>query len=445
VNAAPSEAVPEIAPDAPLPALPPTLAETVHDVIVIGAGVIGLSIALRLLLADPARRVLVIDREGIAAGASRGNAGAYAFSDIQPLASPGILRQVPRWLLDPLGPLALRPAYLPRIAPWLWRFWRASQPSRVAASTMAQVALNRLSAQATPRLLAAIGAQAMLHEDGNLHLYESEFEWRASLPGWQQRAAHGIAFEHAHGPQAIAKWQPGLGPALVAATFVPGWATIDDPHRLVRRIAAHCIARGARLHRAAAHSLVPGSETVTLQLSEGPALRARQVVVAAGAWSHRLARTLGERIPLETERGYNTTLPPGAFDLRRQLTFPGHGFVVTPIAGGVRVGGAVELAGLQAPPDYRRSDALLAKAQRFLPALRVEGGTPWMGLRPSLPDSLPAIGAARDEPRVLYAFGHGHLGLTQSAATAEIVVALAEGRDPGLDLRPFGPQRFGRG
>ncbi len=434
----------------PLPAvvddaLPPLApGENEADIAVIGAGVVGLSVALRLAQAGPARRIVVIDRVGIAAGASRGNAGAYAYSDIQPLASPGILRQVPRWLLDPLGPLSLQPRYLPRIAPWLWRFWRASQPARVAAGTAAQAALNRLAAEATPRLLASIDALAWLHEDGNLHLYESEAEWRASLPGWEERAAHGIAFEHAQGVPAIARWQPGLSPQLVAATFVPRSATIEDPHRLVQRIAAVAAGLGVNLRRASATALQPGPSAVSVALADGRALRAGHVVVAAGAWSHHLARTLGERFPLEAERGYNTTLPPGAFDLRRQLTFPGHGFVVTPIAGGVRVGGAVELAGLQAPPNYRRSEALLAKATRFLPGLRAEGGTQWMGFRPSLPDSLPAIGPARGDARVLYAFGHGHLGLTQSAATAEIVVALLEGRDPGLDLQPFSAQRFGR-
>ena len=423
----------------PLRSLAPD--ESAADIVVIGAGIIGLTIALRL--AQTGHQVCVIDRDGVAAGASRGNAGAYAFSDIQPLASPGILRQVPRWLLDPLGPLALRPQYLPQIAPWLWRFWRASRPAHVAASTAAQVALNRLSAAATPRLLASIDALPMLHEDGNLHLYESEAEWRASLPGWQLRTEYGIAFEHAHGAAAIAKWQPGLSPGLVSATFVPGWATIEDPHQLVQLIAARGAALGVRLRRAQALALKPCVEGIVVALAEGRTLLAQRVVVAAGAWSHELTRTLGERIPLETERGYNTTLPRGAFALKRQLTFPGHGFVVTPIAGGVRVGGAVELAGLRAPPDYRRSEALLVKARRFLPGLRGEGGTQWMGFRPSLPDSLPAIGPARDDARVLYAFGHGHLGLTQSAATAEIVEALIAGRDPGLDLRPFSPWRFG--
>jgi D-amino-acid dehydrogenase len=429
--------------DEALPPLAP--GDTEADVAIIGAGVIGLSIALVLAQADASRRIVVIDREGIAAGASRGNAGAYAFSDIHPLASPGIVRQVPRWLLDPLGPLALRPSYLPRLAPWLWRFWRASRPERFAAATAAQAALNRFSAEATPRLLTSIGARSMWHEDGNLHLYESDAEWRASLPGWQERAAHGIAFEHAQGPaahEAIARWQPGLSPRFVAATFVPGWATIDDPLGLVQRIAAAAAARGVQLRRAAAAALVPTEAAVQVRTAGAGQLQVRQVVLAAGAWSHRLAATLGERIPLETERGYNTTLPPGAFDLRRQLTFPGHGFVVTPIAGGVRVGGAVELAGLDAPPNFARSDALLAKAKRFLPGLRTEGASRWMGFRPSLPDSLPAIGRARSDPRVIYAFGHGHLGLTQSAATAQIVAALVAGAALSLDLRPFDPRRF---
>ncbi len=426
----------------PAPPLNDEEARAGAEVVVIGAGIIGASIALRL--ADRGHRVLVIDRSGVAAEASRGNAGAYAFSDILPLASPGILRQLPRWLLDPLGPLSLRPSYLPRIAPWLWRFWRASRPGPLAASTLAQVALMRLSAQETPALLALAEALPMLRSDGNLHLYESEDEWRASLPGWTLRAEHGIAFEHLHGAAAITVLQPGLSPSLCAATFVPGWQTIDDPWVLAQRIAAAFEQRGGRIRRAAATALVPEAEGVAVQLADGRAVRSARVVLAAGAWSHHLARMLGDQVPLETERGYNTTLPPGAFDLRRQLTFGGYGFVVTPIAGGVRVGGAVELAGLDAPPNYARADALLAKARRFLPALKVEGGTRWMGFRPSLPDSMPVIGTSPGDDRVIYAFGHGHLGLTQSAATASLVLALVEGQAPALDLRAFRPARFKR-
>ena len=414
--------------------------------VVVGAGIIGTSIAFRLR--QQGHDVLLLDRSCVAAEASRGNAGACAYSDILPLASPGIIRQAPRWLLDPLGPLSIPPAYLPRIAPWLWRFWRASRPDRVAANTQAQVALMGLAAQAMPRLVRDIGASDQLHTDGNLHLYESPAELEASLPGWQVRAEHGIAFEHLHGAAAIAHWQPGLSRSIVAATWVPGWQRIDDPQRLCEQVAGAFVNAGGRLRRANVRALLPSAAGIELQIDSGQKLRAQQVVVAAGAWSHHLARSLGQRIPLETERGYNTTLPPGAFALRRQLTLGGHGFVITPIAGGVRVGGAVELGGLDAAPNYRRAQALLDKAKRFVPGLKIEGGTQWMGFRPSLPDSLPVIGPAPGEPRVLYAFGHGHLGLTQSAATAELVAGLAASAQPGIELRafdmhPFSAARFG--
>jgi D-amino-acid dehydrogenase len=291
-------------------------------------------------------------------------------------------------------------------------------------------------------MFADAGASDMLHGDGVLHLYESEAELAASQPGWQARADHGIAFTHLRGPEAIAELQPGLSPALVAATFVPGWMTVGDPQVVTETLARHFEQRGGRIRRADAAALARGTDGVAVQLRDGRNLLAQRVVVAAGAWSHRLARTLGDHIPLETERGYNTTLPAGAFALKRQLTFGGHGFVVTPLDCGVRVGGAVELAGLDAPPNYARAATMLAKAKRFMPGLRTEGGTQWMGFRPSLPDSLPAIGPATADARVVYAFGHGHLGLTQAAATARLVADILADRPLPLDLSPFRPQRF---
>jgi D-amino-acid dehydrogenase len=165
-------------------------------------------------------------------------------------------------------------------------------------------------------------------------------------------------------------------------------------------------------------------------------------VLAAGAFSHHLARTAGVKIPLETERGYNTTLPAGAVDLRCQVTFGGHGFVISKLSSGIRVGGAVELGGLKLPPNYARADAMLTKAKRFLPALDTSNGVQWMGFRPSMPDSLPAIGQLPGQPNTICAFGHGHLGLTQSAGTAEIVADLLVAAAPRVDLTPFAPSRF---
>ncbi|MGQ3210130.1 NAD(P)/FAD-dependent oxidoreductase [Shinella sp.] len=408
-------------------------------VVVIGAGVVGLSAAI----AAQARglSVTVLEREAPAAGASAGNAGAFAFTDILPLASPGILKKAPKWLLDPLGPLSIPPSYALQIAPWMFRFWRACSARHVAHSTAAQTALMDLSKAALEPFLTETGTITMLRKEGNLQVYESQAELNASLPGWKAREAHGVEFRHMDA-SAMADIQPGLAPRFTHGTFTPGWYSIADPKLYTLALADHFRAKGGTIERAEVSSLHPIEGGVEIRTADGRTLRAQNVVLAAGAFSHQVARSLGESIPLETERGYNTTLPPDAFDLRTQVTFGGHGFVVTRLSTGIRVGGAVELGGLKLPPNFRRSEAMLEKARSFLPGLKPAGGVQWMGFRPSLPDSLPAIGRARATPRVVYAFGHGHLGLTQSAGTARLVADLLTNDRTAIDIAAFSPQRF---
>lgn len=412
------------------------------DVAIIGAGIIGIATAYKLQ--EAGRAVVLIDRRGVAEEASRGSAGGFAFSDVLPLATSNILRKLPRWLRDPLGPLTIPPAYVLQITPWLLRFWRAGWPDKVEASIKAQSALMRLSASEMASLVSGAGLQNLVRSDGVLELYESKAELAASEPGWAARRRQGIGFEHVHGAD-LAALQPGLSPCIVAGTFVPQWQTVSDPYDFATAIAEAVWRRGGRMVRGEVVGIEPSAAQVTLRFADGTSVVARDVVVAGGAWSRGLARRLGDRIPLETERGYNTTLPPGSFDLRRQLTFGGHGFVVTSLSSGIRVGGAVELGGLKLPPNYARAEAMLKKAKAFLPDLKIDGGRQWMGFRPSLPDTLPAIGRSRTSPRVVYAFGHGHLGLTQSAATGRLVTELLTGATPSIDLAAFSPQRFSRG
>jgi D-amino-acid dehydrogenase len=409
------------------------------DVVIVGGGIIALAATQKLLAAG--RRVTLIERKGIAQGASYGNAAAFAFSDILPLAASGKIRQVPKWLIDPLGPLSIPPAYALKIAPWLWHFWRAGWPDRIQHSIAAQGALMRLAEPEMASLVEAAGLGGMVRHDGSLELYESEAEFTASLPGWQARAAHGVGFEHVGGER-LAELQPGLSPAFVAGTFVPGWQTVSNPYDFALALARAVQARGAQFLRGEVTSVAAAGAGVAIGLAGGRSLKSAAAVIAAGAWSRRLTDPLGDRLPLETERGYNTTLPPGAFDVRRQLIFGGHGFVITPLANGLRVGGAVELGGLDLPPNFKRSEAMLAKAVRFLPGLKPEGGQQWMGFRPSLPDSLPVIGPSRASPRIVYAFGNGHLGLTQSAGTGRLVRELVCGETPSIDVSPFSAARF---
>jgi D-amino-acid dehydrogenase len=408
------------------------------DIAVIGAGIVGICVAA--FLAEAGRAVTVIDRTGICEETSSGNAAAFAFSDVLPLAQKGMLRNLPKWLLDPLGPLAIPPSYLPRLLPWLYRFWRAGQGGYEGALA-AQASLMRLAEAEWTALMERSGTRSMLREDGSLELYESEAEFNASLPGWSARERHGIGFRHVAGAE-LTELQPGLSPRFIKGTFVPGWKTVADPKYLGKAVWKYAEGKSATFIKGKVVEATSSGDGTSIRLEDGRALHPRILIVASGAWSHPWARSFGNTIPLETERGYNTTLPLDAFDVKRQLIFSGHGFVVTPLKTGLRVGGAVELAGLDRPPNFARSKAMLEKACLFLPGLKTQGGREWMGFRPSLPDSLPIIGRARSAANVYYAFGHGHLGLTQAAATGRLIRDLVSGEAPPIDLSPFRPSRF---
>ncbi len=410
------------------------------EIIVIGAGIIGITSAIELQAKGA--QVTVLDKTGVAAGASQGNAGAFAFSDAAPVASPGIIRKAPKWFLDPLGPLSVPLPYAIPILPWMYRFLRASRPDQVKTGIEALTTLMTVSRNRLVSFMEETGTHNMLRQHGNLQLYENRKSFDVNMPCWHARAKRGVKFTALTDPDQIAEYQPGIDRRFVAAVATNDWYGISDPKDYTVQLGEFFKSRGGKVVIAEAVALQSGSERVSVKLEDGTELSADHIVVSAGAWSHHLAKTIGDNIPLETERGYNTTLPVGAFDLKRQLSFEEHGFVVTPLSSGIRVGGAVELGGLKLPPNYRRADALLQKAKNFLPELNTEGGRQWMGFRPSLPDSIPVIGHATKSNRITYAFGHGHLGLTQSAGTAKLVADLVMDVENDIDLTPYSPRRF---
>lgn len=409
------------------------------DVVVIGAGIVGVMAAH--YLQESGRAVLLLDRDEVAAGASAGNAGILAFPEIIPIPSPGIMWKAPKWLLDPLGPLSLPPAYALSIAPWLWRFWRASSKKTFERGIAVQTRLMKLAAAEMDRVRAIGELASFFTHTGTLDLYDSEASFNAATHDWLEKEKAGFQFTSVDRAE-IDRLQPGLAPQFRHAMYSPAGIQVNDPKGLTRAVADLVVARGGQYRKGEVADIAPRADGALLTLKDGATIQAATVVLSGGAWSKTLAERLGDRVPLETERGYNTTLPPQAFTLQRQLYFNDHAFVVTPLAEGIRVGGAVELGGLKLPPNYRRSKALLAKAARFLPDLKTEGGREWMGFRPSMPDCLPVIGRSKASPAILYAFGHGHLGLTQSAATGRLISELAAGRTPSLSLAPLGPDRF---
>jgi D-amino-acid dehydrogenase len=286
-----------------------------------------------------------------------------------------------------------------------------------------------------------VGGEHLIRREGQLQLYEGEAEFKASLAGWETRKKYGVIFELLETPDAIASIQPGIDSRFTHAGYTPDWVNVVHPATWTQFLADAFVNLGGAISVASVESLEVTNRGVELHVGQG-SYRSDQVVLAAGAWSKKLAQSLGDNLPLDTERGYNTTLPEGAFDLKTHLTFSNHGFVVSKAGEGVRVGGAVELGGLKLKPNYHRASVLLSKAANLLPTLNTQGGQQWMGFRPSMPDSLPVISYSTQSTRVIYAFGHGHLGLTQSSGTAELVCELLLAKEASIPMAPYSATRF---
>jgi D-hydroxyproline dehydrogenase len=407
------------------------------EIAVIGAGVIGLTVALRL--ARDGRQVVLLDPNAPGSGASHGNAGTIADYAVMPVGTPEVLRSLPSLLLDPNSPLAIRRAALPSLAPWLLRFAGQSLPGPARRNAEALARLLAGAGAGWGALAAEAGGAAILHRRGCLYLYDSAAAFRAGSDDMIRRRALGVRVEMAT-PAELATMEPGLPPVAGGAAYFPDAVFLDDPGRMMGLIAAATSAAGVEHLPLRADGLERQVGGTTIH-SPGLRLHARRVVLAAGAHSRALAAQAGDRVPLDTERGYHVEWDMAEPRLTRPSCPTARGFYLCPMAGRLRVAGTVELGGLTAPPSAHRIARLVEGARAIFPDL----GPPsrdWMGLRPSMPDSLPVIGASGGGPDVIHAFGHGHLGVTLAPVTAGIVAALVAGREPGIDMAPYRSGRF---
>ena len=419
-------------------AVSPKAGTAPKTVAVIGAGIVGVSAAL--FLQRDGHRVTLIDREGPAAGTSFGNAGGVVTTSCAPLVLPGMLRRVPRMLLDPLGPLVVRWRYLPWIAPWLVRLIQASRPARVERIADALAALNRQVEAPWRSLAQQAGVAELLHPVGWLKVYETDAGFAASQGERDLMAHRGLRFDVLDADE-LRQLEPGLAPIFKHGFFQSEGLFVADPGGVVRALAGDFVARGGQLQTEEVTGFRLGARPYRLMTAGGGMIEADVVVLAAGAWSRGLAKRLGARVPLDTERGYHLMLPPAEPGLSRPSIHGERGFALSPMQDGIRLCSQVEFAGLKAPPDFRRVRGLLPAAKRMLPGLVAEERSAWLGFRPSLPDSLPVIGPSPRYADVYLAFGHGHMGMTQGPLTGRVVADLVAGRDSGFDISPYRPER----
>jgi D-amino-acid dehydrogenase len=408
-------------------------------VIVIGAGIIGLAAAHHLQRAGA--QVTIVDRDPEGDKASLGNAGGIAVTEVVPASLPGLWWRVPGWLLDPLGPLAVRPIHAPKIISWLTRFARCATPRETERISLAIAALNARVYEDLIPLLEDTGLAGELRRHGALSVYETDEGYARDADEWAYKRSRSIVMQEISGEEAR-HLEPALGPRVRRAVLTPQWSHIANPKRLVDGIRESLLRSGIALLRDEVTCVAPSVNGALVELRGRKQTSMDYVVVAAGAWSGLLAHHMGDKVLLESERGYNSTLPDAGVTVHRTLVFPEQKFVATPLSCGLRIGGAAEFGGLDAPANFKRSRALVELARRYLPDLRTHGGTHWAGHRPATPDSLPVIGASPCNPRVFYAFGHGHLGLTQAATTGCLITDLIMRRQLLIDMRPYDVRRF---
>ena len=418
------------------------------EVIVVGAGLVGAACAARLALEG--REVLLLDMQAPGLGASFGNAGHVATEQLIPLANPRVIRDSWRYLLAADSPLVLRMAYLLPILPWLARFVLAARPGALARGVAALMALQRTSSDDLRELLQACDLAPLLSLDGYLRVWESDAGARAARRQAAEVAAHGIRSEPMPA-QAIHAEAPALSADVSGGLCFPDTGHVAYPHAVCTGLVAALQRQAGRVQRARVLELYQeGRGPVRLTQAHGPALHARQVLVCAGAWSRPLARSLGYRVPLDTERGYHITVPwpgagepgAGAIAMRRPIASTERSVIMTPMSVGLRMTGTVEFGGMHLPPDPRRYALLRRQMQALVPGLHTGAASTWMGFRPSLPDHLPVMGAAPRHRGVFFAFGHQHLGLTLSGVTARIMGALMQERASGVDLSAYRIDRF---
>ena len=406
------------------------------EIAVIGAGVIGLTVALRL--AQDGRTVLLLDPAEPGSGASYGNAGAIADYAVEPVGTPELLMDLPSLLFDRNSPVAIRRGGYAALTTWLSRFAVQSLPGPARRNGKAIAALVRDARTRWQALAAEVGGSDILQHKGVLYLYATSAEFRAAEKAAAKKRALGAVFDLID-PAALSALEPNLPPAAGAA-FYSGAATLNDPGRMMSLLGAAVAAAGVEHRRQRADRLERQVDGVTVH-GPGMRLHARRVVIAAGAHSRGLAFSAGDRVPLDTERGYHVEWDMATPLLSRPVCPTARGFYLCPMSGRLRAAGTVELGGLRAPPSPHRVAKLIEGARSIFPDL----GTPareWMGFRPSLPDSLPVIGPSKSGTEIIHAYGHGHIGITLAPMTAALVADIVAGREPALPLAPYRPGRF---
>jgi D-amino-acid dehydrogenase len=410
------------------------------DVVVLGAGIVGISAALHLQARG--RSVAIVDRSGAAASeTSYGNTGIIQAEAMFPYMFPRKLGEIAVAAMNRDPRALIRYSALPSIAPWVWRYFLASSPQGRASSAAAARPLIAAAVPEHRAFAAAAGAEALLKGQGWITIYRTERGRTAALADLEELRPFGVAarsLDHA----ALSALEPWLSQAAIGGVHFSDPLTTPDPGGLVNAYAALFIQRGGGLYPGDARTLAASGDGWTVQTSRAP-LAAREAVVALGAWSSDVLAPLGYRFPLGVKRGYHMHYgAQGDAALSRPVLDAEFGYALVPMTRGMRLTTGAEFARRDDPPSNAHLDRLEPIARTLFPLAERREAQPWLGRRPCLPDMLPIIGPAARHKGLWLDFGHHHHGLTLGPISGRLLAEMMTGQTPAIDVSPFSGARF---
>ena len=409
------------------------------SVCVIGGGIVGVCSALYLQRAG--FKVTLIESGEIGEGASFGNAGNISPGAVVPYLIPGIWREAPGWLMNPEGPLAVRPGYFLKALPWLMTAVKSATEEAAWKTSRAMRDLHGGTLEAYETITRGTEAEGLIVLSGQLYVSEKPDAAQGSALSQRMRAEAGVATQVLDSME-IRELEPSLAPIFKCGLLLPNNGRCKNPHHLVKALAASAVRNGATVVRGKVSGFQTEGRGVQAVVVDGQPHPVERVVITAGAASGLLTATLGTKIPVEAERGYHITIADSGVAPRMPVTHTDAKFACSPMNVGLRIAGTAEFGGLYGEPNWQRAELLKAQAQRMFPGVRLENVTRWSGSRPSLPDGLPALGQAPKFDNAYFAFGNSHFGMSAGSVMGKTIAEVVAGQKPGIDIAPFNPARF---
>jgi D-amino-acid dehydrogenase len=411
------------------------------SIAVIGAGIIGINCAIELQ--SRGYQVTLVDKADAGEGCSKANAGHFATEQVFPLAEASILLQLPKMLLDPLGPISLSVKHIPKALPWFIKFISNMFSSKRKHNTNALKSLNQHAINYYKPLLKAAGIEYLLTEKGSLLVFENT-PLRNINKIYQAYKSNGVKVKLLNKEQTLLL-EPNLNNSIQYSLYFTDVAHTVNPLELCQKLAEYARTIGCQFKRFDMKTINHLESQV--DISDGNnSVTYDHIVIATGAWSEPLLNQLNYKLPIEAERGYSLDLSDQTKEqLNRPVASAERRFIITPMSHGLRLAGTVEFAGLNQAANMKRATMLFKNAQYVLaklPELSENKNQGWLGFRPSLPDSLPVICNAPNHQNITFALGHQHLGLTLGAITGKLVGQVISNEKTDVDLTPFCISRF---